>query len=351
MASKADILASGTRSVLGLAKAKMLRRRIPVRVNVLITKHCNLRCFYCYAKDILNSPEVREPSCADLKNILDQIHAAGCRWINVLGGEPLLRLDFDEIMTHALSKKMYVTLTTNGYYVKRHIPTLRRLHEVCISLDGDRESNDRSRGEGSFSHIVEGIECAVANKLNVRVHATLCRRTMAGKSLTFLADFCKRLGIKFNYSENGLPGIEKLDPDFLLSAEETLAFYQRYRELKKQGYPIVSSDAAVAYASRWPLPGRTTIYKSDLGSVPKNSYYPCRLGRNQCFINADGNVYPCTKKWGHGKSLFDVGFRSAWEYLADLDCVACSEMGTIEQSLITGLNPRAILNAVTRYAF
>jgi hypothetical protein len=26
-------------------------------------------------------------------------------------------------------------------------------------------------------------------------------------------------------------------------------------------------------------------------------------------------------------------------------------MGTIEQSLITGLNPRAILNAVTRYAF
>jgi MoaA/NifB/PqqE/SkfB family radical SAM enzyme len=350
MPSKSDILMRGAQAVMGLAKAKLLRRRTPVRVSLLVTKRCNLRCFYCYAKDILNARDVKEPTREQLIDILDQMDALGCRWVNVLGGEPLIRDDIDDIISHALAKKMYVTLTTNGYFVKRRLATLRKVHELCISLDGDKEANDRSRGEGSFEHIIEGIECAVASGLKVRVHATLCRRTMAKTSLDFLAGFCKRLGIIFNYSENGLPGIEKLDPDFLLSEEETQAFYQGYRALKKRGYPIVSSDVAVGYAARWPLPGRTTIYKSDLGRVPRRSYYPCQLGRNQCFISADGNVYACTKKWGYGKNLFDVGFKEAWDYLAELDCVACKELGTIEQSVITGLDPRAIINAAIKYA-
>ena len=185
----------------------------------------------------------------------------------------------------------------------------------------------------------------------MRVHATLCKRTMAKKSLRFLSDFCNKLKIKLNYSENGLPGIESLDPDFLLSEEELLKFYQSYKVLKKNGFPIVSSETAVDYVAKWPLKNQTTLYKKDLKKIPKNSYYPCRLGRNQCFINANGDVYPCTKKWGYGKNLYEVGFKNAWEYLADLDCVACKELGTIEQSVITGLNLKALFNALLKFAF
>ena len=153
-----------------------------------------------------------------------------------------------------------------------------------------------------------------------------------------------------NYSENGLPGIEKLDPDFLLSEEETLNFYAGYKNLKKQGLPIISSDAAVSYALKWPISTRTTIYQKDLKDIPKGSFYPCQLGRNQAFINADGHVFPCSKRWGYGKNLFEVGFQKAWEYLENLDCVACKELGTIEQSLITGLHPSALYNAIKGFA-
>ena len=122
--------------------------------------------------------------------------------------------------------------------------------------------------------------------------------------------------------------------------------------MKARGYPIVSSDVAVDYVSKWPLPGQTTIYKKDLPNVPKDSIYPCKLGRNQCFISADGNTYPCTKKWGTGKNVRDVGFKAAWEAMEDdLDCVACKELGTIEQSVITGLQPKALANAVTNFVF
>lgn len=341
---------NGHKAMLQLLRCQIAKKRIPVRISFLVTKYCNLNCFYCYAKDTLNSNEIREPTIVDLKNILDQIYDAGCRWINVLGGEPLIRDDIEEFIDYARSKRMLIELTTNGFFIKKRLKALKKVDHLCISLDGNKESNDSSRGEGSFEKIVEGIECAVKNGLKVRLHATLCRRTMRDESLKFLSDFCNRLKIKLNYSENGLPGIEKLDQDFLLSEEDTLKFYKSYNGLRKNGFPIVSSDVAVEYVSKWPLPGKTTIYKQDIDKVPHGSFYPCKLGRNQCFINSNGGVYPCTKKWGYGKNLYEVGFKEAWRYLEELDCVACKEMGTIEQSVITGLNPRALFNAITGFA-
>ena len=351
MRSEIGMLYRGQRALLNLLVCKLSGRRMPVRVNFLVTKYCNLSCFYCYAKDILNSKEVREPTIKDLKNIIDQIYAGGCRWINILGGEPLLRDDIEEFIDYVRLKGMLIELTTNGFFIKKRINALLKVDHLCISLDGDKISNDKSRGVGSFEKIVEGIEYAVKNGLKVRVHATLCKRTMEPRSLEFLSDFCNRLKIRLNYSENGLPGIEKLDSDFLLSEEEMLRFYQNYKSFKKEGMPIISSDVAVRYVSKWPLTGKTTIYKKDLDGVPRNSFYPCQLGRNQCFINTDGHVYPCTKKWGYGKNLYDVGFKSAWDYLGNLDCVACRELGTIEQSVITGLDSRALLNAIRSFAF
>ena len=346
----ARTLYHGRKAMLQLIYAKAFGRRVPVRVSFLVTKRCNLSCFYCYAKDVLNAPQVKEMAIAELKDIVDQIYAAGCRWIDILGGEPLLRDDIEEFVDYARKKGIFMEITTNGFFVKKKISALKKIDHVCISLDGDKQANDRSRGEGSFEKITEGIEFAVKSGISVRVHATLCKRTMRYESLKFLADFCNRLKIRFNYSENGLPGIERLDPDFLLSEGEAVDFYQGYRALKKKGYPIISSDTAVGYAVKWPLPDETTIYKKDACRLPRNSFYPCQLGRTQCFINANADVYSCTKRWGQGKNIRKEGFRRAWDYLAELDCLACSELGTIEQSLITGLHLRAFFNSVMNFA-
>lgn len=350
MIKELETLYHGRKAMLSLLKSKIFQKRIPVRTSLLVTKHCNLNCFYCYAKDVLNSKNIFEPSIKNLKSIIDQIYAAGCRWINILGGEPLLRDDIEEFIDYAYRKGIFMEITTNGFFVKKRIKALKMVDHLCISLDGDKESNDKSRGEGSFEKIVESIEFAVKNGLSVRVHATLCKRTMSEKSLKFLANFCNKLKIKFNYSENGLPGIEKLDPDFLLSEKETLGFYQSYKILKKRGFSIISSSVAVEYVSKWPLPGQTTIYRKDIPGIPKDSYYPCQLGRNQCFITSEGFVYPCSKRWGYGKNLYEVGFKAAWDYLETLDCVACKELGTVEQSLITGMHPEALFNAITNFA-
>mgnify|MGYP004362859691 CR=1 FL=1 len=46
-----------------------------------------------------------------------------------------------------------------------------------------------------------------------------------------------------------------------------------YDGLKQKGYPIVSSNIAVDYAEKWPLKDRTTIYKSDVPNLDKESYF------------------------------------------------------------------------------
>ena len=90
-----------------------------MRVNLLVTKFCNLSCFYCYAEDILNKKDVEEFSLENLKDIIDQAYDAGCRWINILGGEPLLRNDIEELIDYIHQKGMFIEMTTNGYYVFR----------------------------------------------------------------------------------------------------------------------------------------------------------------------------------------------------------------------------------------
>jgi MoaA/NifB/PqqE/SkfB family radical SAM enzyme len=350
--SSLKTLYNGRKAMQGLIKKKITGARIPVRVSLLVTKYCNLECFYCYAEDVLNVKEIPEFTLKELKKLIDEIYDSGCRWVNILGGEPLIRNDIEEIIDYLHDKGMFIELTTNGYFVKKRIEALKKLDHLAISLDGNKDSNDKARGEGSFEKIIDGIQCAVDNGIKVRVHATLCKKTMQGESFDFLVNYCKDMGVGLNYSENGLPGIEKLDPDYLLSEEEALSFYQGYEEMKAKGYPIVSSETAVDYVAKWPLPKQTTIYKKDLPDVPKDSFYPCQLGRNQCFISADGNVYPCTKKWGEGKNVREVGFKKAWETMEEnLDCVACKELGTIEQSLITGLQPKALVNAITNFVF
>ena len=186
-------LFNGRKAMTSLVKAKVTGKRIPVRVNFLVTKFCNLSCFYCYAEDILNKKDVQEFSFEDLKNIVDQIYESGCRWINILGGEPLLRDDIEELIDYMKQKGILVEMTTNGYFIKKRISALKKIDHLAISLDGNKESNDRARGDDSVEKIVKGVECAVQNGIKVRIHATLSKRTMAKESLDCYLIFVKSM--------------------------------------------------------------------------------------------------------------------------------------------------------------
>jgi len=50
----------------------------------------------------------------DSLGILDEVADAGCLWLLITGGEPLLRPDFRDIYMYAKRKGFLITLFTNG---------------------------------------------------------------------------------------------------------------------------------------------------------------------------------------------------------------------------------------------
>ena len=78
-------------------------QRIPINGSIELTYRCNLRCTHCYigsyrARGI---PGETELSTSELEGVLDQIADAGCLWLLLTGGEPLLRPDFEEVYVYA----------------------------------------------------------------------------------------------------------------------------------------------------------------------------------------------------------------------------------------------------------
>ncbi len=79
--------------------AKALKLGIPLSVQLDVTYRCNERCVHCY----LDHNDYDEMTTAEIKDLLDQLAAAGVFFLVFSGGEVFLRRDFFELMEHARS--------------------------------------------------------------------------------------------------------------------------------------------------------------------------------------------------------------------------------------------------------
>ena len=75
---------------------------------------------------------------------------------------------------------------------------------------------------------------------------------------------------------------------------------------------------------------------------------PCHIKQFACHIEANGLVYPCIVLVNKFKALnfLEVGFKRAWDHLADNDCLACHNICCNDQNFIFDVNPDSMLNAV-----
>ncbi len=76
---------------------KALELGVPLSAHLDLTWRCNERCIHCY----LDHNDHGELTTAEVKDILEQLAAAGTFFLILSGGEPLLRKDFFEIVEYA----------------------------------------------------------------------------------------------------------------------------------------------------------------------------------------------------------------------------------------------------------
>ena len=323
-----------------LLVARILNRRIPLRVGLQLTKYCNMRCNYCYA-DFETYEAAEELSTGEVFKIVDDLYAQGCRWIWFLGGEPMMRKDFGAIIDYAHSKGIFCDMNSNGVLINEsNISTVKKLDGVAISIDGDEETNDYYRGRGMYKKAIDAVKLLTDHGVSVRIHSILTRKTAA--KLDRVVENCRQLGVTFNYCE--VLRKEK-DDDHVLPQQEYETFYKQYLDYKKKGAPIMHSIADIEYMLKWPKYNGTVIHHAECTQYDQKKYVPCLSGDLLCFLDLDGRIYACNGTWGNGLNYHEVGFKKAWDFLADKECVGCKCIGMTSLHGIFGLSRQSLLHA------
>lgn len=140
--------------------------RVPRTCIWEITAACNLRCIHCDNHASHSSP--RELSLPQLKETAVELEALGCRLVDVSGGEPLMRSDWDDLCRFLTSRSMDVALVTNGTLMDEEAverAVVARVGVVSVSIDGLRNVHNATRRfvdqKGSaFDAAIAGLERA-----------------------------------------------------------------------------------------------------------------------------------------------------------------------------------------------
>jgi len=132
----------------------------PICLTWELTYACNLECVHCLSSSGRRDP--RELSTDEAKAVLDELHDLQVFYINIGGGEPMIRRDFFELVEHSINKGIGVKFSTNGAFIDadkaRRLAAMDYL-DIQISLDGtDAVTNDAVRGSGSYATAIQAME-------------------------------------------------------------------------------------------------------------------------------------------------------------------------------------------------
>lgn len=145
-------------------RVRVAQSRTPVAATLELTRRCNLRCAHCYLGDQAEQHRLRdqELGASAIQAALTEWAAAGCLYLTITGGDPMLRPDFAEVYRQARELGLVVTVFCNGTLVTDEIVALFRElppRKVEISLYGATpETHDRVTGiSGSHAKTWTGI--------------------------------------------------------------------------------------------------------------------------------------------------------------------------------------------------
>ena len=188
----------------GHLRQKYGEKRRPVQGSLELTFRCNLDCIHCYCR--LPSEDKQAKSCElsfeEICKIIDDAAEAGCMWLLITGGEPIIRPDFIDIYTYAKRKGLFITLFTNGTmvsdkiadYLKEYSPYL-----VEITLYGAtaKTHEEVTRIPSSFQRSLDGIHRLLER--GIRLKLKTMAMTINRDELDDMRELANSLGVKFRY--------------------------------------------------------------------------------------------------------------------------------------------------------
>ena len=148
-----------------------------------VTQACDLACVHCRASAQPDRSPM-ELSTDEGKQLIDQIAALKVPVFVLTGGDPIKRPDLFELIGHARSVGVRVSLTPSAtpLLTKEVIVRLKEagLARLAVSMDGaSAETHDAFRGmSGSFARTLDAVRWANEIGLPVQINTTFSRRNI-----------------------------------------------------------------------------------------------------------------------------------------------------------------------------
>lgn len=254
-----------------------------------ITNKCNLRCKHCGAMQLI---EENKPESKDWRKIIDY-GKDFVDSISLLGGEPLLHPEIEEVIEYANLNGMDVLIITNGQVDIEKLDDIMK-HEIVsiiISIEGLEETNDKIRGIGSWRKAMDSL-----NHL-VNINKNKLRKTLLGVNIVVnklncneIIDFIeatKKLDITYQITPLKLTGNAQINKEMLvMDSNELLNFFE-----KITGYHVYNPNLKIDILKNYPITNEYLNRK--FGTNYKINELACDALTNSIYADPYGNIKAC----------------------------------------------------------
>lgn len=282
--------------------ARCAQMGVPLAGGFELTGRCNFRCKMCYVRHERGADG--ELTARQWLELGERAAKRGMLFLQLTGGEPLLREDFREIYTGLKKLGLLISLNTNGALLDgdmleflRKDPPIR----LNVSIYGGKDADYRSLcGVPAYDRVTENILRARDAGLQLRLNCAVTPDNVGG--ISAVCAFARKNGLPIKGSTYMFPPVrvnggrygsapDRFGPES--AAEHQLRWWEELFSAEQLG-----ADCAQASCL-----GGDCTERAPMG---------CRAGRTSFWITWDGRMLPCGMFPGRGYAVRECGFDAAW---------------------------------------
>ncbi|MBR5162866.1 MAG: radical SAM protein, partial [Schwartzia sp.] len=281
---------------------------------------CNFNCRHC----LVSAPDAHHPQLPlkDCLHIVDEIAVCGIPRVDITGGEPLVRGDFEEIVK-ALSERgidigvLFTNASLLNGSVLDMLEKYRQKPSFQLSFDG-LGHHDWLRGVPGAEKQADAA-FRLLKERDYRVSVAMCIHKENRDSLRATANYLAELGVsslRLNAPQN-LGVWKQYSREYALSEDEVWDVYREYiPQYFEDGMPIDIELDGYFYCKKGETDYKVHYVHTAKEDADWSKYPYCESVRYNIYIGPEGRLAPCM---GFSDTALKERFPSVLEnHLGDL---------------------------------
>jgi len=293
-------------------------QRVPLDGSLELTHRCNLRCVHCYLGD---QEEIRrhrreELSTAEIKQLFDELAAAGTLNFTFTGGDPMLRKDFPELYEYAVRKGFLVTIFCDGALITPKVMAVfdryaPRKVEVSIYGATAQTYEDITQVKGSYQRCIDGLDALKAHGFRFTLKTVLMQGNR--HELQQMRQLATHYGVPFYFDTAIFPCLPHADNGTRVSPKNDIPVILSNAGQAATHYRLEPKEAANLHLQD---PKRVEemadLYVRSQNFQHSDDLYKCSAGKSTFHIDPYGNLQACTISTNGNYNIREAGFMAGW---------------------------------------